>query len=976
MKREEASYQEDLLQFVPDATLLIDEAGLVIQANALAERLFGYPAGTMCGQPLAALVPERFRNRHLQHLCDYFQSPRLRPMEAGLRLWGLRRDGSEFAAQISLHPLPTPNGLRVLAAVRDVSDYWRLQQALEQANAELERQVDARSAELLAANAELRQQIAERLGAETALRETEVLYRQLVESQPSLICRFLPDTTLTFVNAAYASFFDRQPEQLLGQRFIEFLCAEEQAAVRAELAAFTPAAPSRQYEHKTVRADGVARWHLWNDFAFFDEQGRIVGCQSIGLDITERKQAEARLKTTNRALQLRSACNQALVKMTDETAFLDEICRLIVEVGGYRMAWVGLAEQDRLKTVRPVGQAGYEAGYLESIRITWADEERGQGPTGRAIRTGQPVVAQELLVDPNFAPWRAEALTRGYASSIALPLRQERGVLGALNIYAADAHAFAGEELRLLAELGDDVAYGLSALRERTERRRAEKALRQASAELAAVFEALPDLHFRLARDGTILDCLSGHDSVLYVPREHLLGRRVDQVLPPDLAARLHETIEQAIGTRSLASIEYALTVPAGEKIFEARVVPMLEGQAVALVRDITNRKRTEEALRRSEERFNLAMEATQDGLWDWNVQTGEVYYSPGYSLMLGYEPGELEGSVDAWIDLLDQNDRERVLRAKFDCIDNRASGFEVEFRMRAKDGSTKWILGRGKSVARDESNRATRMLGTHVDITERKRAEAEVTRLNDELERRVEARTAELAATLHELESYSYSVSHDLRAPLRAINGYAHLLLEAEQARMGEDGKALLGRVIANTNTMATLIDGILLYARVGRQPFAPAEVELDPLVRSVAGELAEAYPRAKILVGALPKVRGDLTMLRQIFSNLVGNALKFSSARQQPVVEVGTSADNGETIAYVRDNGVGFDMIYAGKLFGMFQRLHTDPAYPGTGIGLALVKRMVERQGGRIWAQSELDRGATFYFTIAPLGIDSSRS
>ena len=414
-----------LLQIAPDAMIVVDQSGQIVRANALAERLFGYPSGALAGQSLDILIPTRLRDLHHRHVADHFRNPHHRPMDTGPILWGLRRDGSEFAAQISLNPLPTPTGLHTLAAIRDVSGYRRIQQALEQTSADLEQQVAARNAELLQANAELRQRIAERAQAESALRETEALYRQLVENQPDLICQYLPDTTLTFVNAAYARFFGCQPEALIGKRFIEFLGVEEQAEVSAQLAAFTPTAPARQYEHKTLRADGVPCWHLWQDFAFFDQQGRITHFQSVGVDITGRKQIETQLQITNRALQLRSACNQALIHATDETALLNEVCRLVVEVGGYRLAWVGLAEQDEAQTVRPVEQAGYEAGYLEAIQIIWADEEHGQGPTGTAIRTGLPVVARNLLTDSYYAPWRAEALRRGYASSIALPLSRK-----------------------------------------------------------------------------------------------------------------------------------------------------------------------------------------------------------------------------------------------------------------------------------------------------------------------------------------------------------------------------------------------------------------------------------------------------------------------------------------------------------------------------------------------------------------------
>ncbi|MDS4039673.1 MAG: EAL domain-containing protein [Candidatus Competibacter sp.] len=289
---EVAQLESGLPHMESEAMLVVDPAGRIVRANALAECLFDYPPGTLAGQSLTILIPARLRDSHQLHVAKYFGNPHPRLMGASMSLWGLRRDGSEFAAEISLNPLSTPEGLRVLAAIRDASDYRRIQQSLEQATAELERQVAAHDAELLQANAELRQQIAERAQAETALREAEAQYRQLVENQPDLICRFLPDTTLTFVNAAYAGFFARQPEELIGQRFIEFLSAEQQAEVWEQLAAFTPAAPARQYEHQTLGADGVAHWHLWHNFAFFDDRGKVTGFQSVGVDITERKRAE------------------------------------------------------------------------------------------------------------------------------------------------------------------------------------------------------------------------------------------------------------------------------------------------------------------------------------------------------------------------------------------------------------------------------------------------------------------------------------------------------------------------------------------------------------------------------------------------------------------------------------------------------------------------------------------------------------
>lgn len=184
--------------------------------------------------------------------------------------------------------------------------------------------------------------------------------------------------------------------------------------------------------------------------------------------------AEAEHRRTNRAFRILSTVNRVLTRATEEVDLLREVCRIIVEAGGCRLAWVGFAGQDLEKTVRPVAQAGYEEGYLETLHITWADTERGRDPTGTAIRAGKPVIARHIPTDPSFAPWRAEATKRGYASSIALPLVAEGQTLGALNIYATEPDAFDAEEVRLLSELADDLAFGIVSLRTRAERQGAE----------------------------------------------------------------------------------------------------------------------------------------------------------------------------------------------------------------------------------------------------------------------------------------------------------------------------------------------------------------------------------------------------------------------------------------------------------------------------------------------------------------------
>jgi len=233
------------------------------------------------------------------------------------------------------------------------------------------------------------------------------------------------------------------------------------------------------------------------------------------------------------------------------------------------------------------------------------------------------------------------------------------------------------------------------------------------------------------------------------------------------------------------------------------------------------------------------------------------------------------------------------------------------------------------------------------------------------ELETRVSERTRELEAANKELESFSYSVSHDLRAPLRAVDGYARMLEEDYGPRLDDEGRRLLGVVRDSSRRMGELIDDLLAFSRLGRQELAKRPIDMTTLAREVIAKLA-AESRAQVHLAALPAAEADRALFRQVWVNLIGNALKYSGTREAARIEIGGSEAPGENLYWVRDNGVGFDMRYAGKLFGVFQRLHSADQFPGTGVGLAIVQRVVARHGGRVWAEGRLGEGAVFSFSL----------
>ena len=420
---------------------------------------------------------------------------------------------------------------------------------------------------------------------------------------------------------------------------------------------------------------------------------------------------------------------------------------------------------------------------------------------------------------------------------------------------------------------------------------------------------------------------------------------------------------------------EYRVTCKDGTvrtmEIFGAAIANSL----LVIFNDLTERKRAEDVLRESERRFRTVLE-TMSLLAVMLDRTGMITLCNDFLLELtGWKRDEVIGQD--WFTLFLPHEIQDSIKAEV-FLKGIAAGeipphFENEIVTRSGERRLiKW----NNSTLQDHVGAFVGVTSIGEDITDRKATEASLReseglyrQIAAEWEQRVNERTAQLESANKELEAFAYSVSHDLRAPLRAIEGFSGIVVEDYGERLDEEGRRLLGVIRANATRMSQLIDDLLVFSRTGRSELKRKRLDMEAMVRSVFAEVVgdpAARARIECKIGELPGAEGDPALVRQVWVNLLSNAVKFSGHEERAEIEVAGAHEGSQSVYHVRDNGVGFDMQYAGKLFGVFQRLHALDQFEGTGIGLALVQRIVARHGGRVWAQGAVGRGATFSFSL----------
>jgi signal transduction histidine kinase len=393
------------------------------------------------------------------------------------------------------------------------------------------------------------------------------------------------------------------------------------------------------------------------------------------------------------------------------------------------------------------------------------------------------------------------------------------------------------------------------------------------------------------------------------------------------------------------------------------RLVEAAEQLNAQLRLEIAERKQAEESLRVSENRFRALVMTGSDVVYRMSPDWSEMRQLDGRDFI-----ADTKMPSGAWLqEYIYAEDQAMVTAAIREAVRTKTT-FELEHRVRRADGTLGWTHSRAVPMF-DARGEVVEWFGAASDVSERRQAAEEIRQLNANLEKNVAERTAQLEAANEEMGAFSYSVSHDLRAPLRHVLGFAAMLQKDAGPSLSEKNLRLLATISQSANRMAALIDDLLAFSRLGRAELQKAEIDLDRLAHEVVNDfVAEIKPRIiSWEIQSLPAVRADRALLRMVLVNFISNAVKFTGKRAAPKIEIGCAPGGvNETVIFVRDNGAGFDPNYGQKLFGVFQRLHSQDEFEGTGIGLANIRRIIQRHGGRTWAEGVVGAGATFYFSL----------
>ncbi len=763
--------------------------------------------------------------------------------------------------------------------------------------------------------------ITERKQAEQALRESEKKYRTLIQKIQAAIVVHDADSQIITCNTKSQELLGLTEDQLLGKTAIDpdwhFLREDNSIMPPEEYPVNLVMATHQELRNYTVgvhRSDNEGDiWTLVNADPVFGDKEVINQVIVTFIDITDRKKTEEELRQSEeRFRRLAENARDVIYRMSLPDRKYEYVSPAAYSMFGYY--------PEEFYTNPELFQQLSHPNWHNYFEEQWINLLKGEMP---------PTYEYQIIHKSGEVRWL-----------------NQRNIL----VHSEDGSPIAIEGI----------------VTDITQRKQAEKDLRESEWRFREIFnnvldglyllEVTEDGRFRTIEVNPALERLTG------VPRSFSVGKTQEEIVGPEVAESVNEGYRHCVEAGHPIEGEKVLNLPTGKRYFHSILIPARDQagriyRIIGISRDITERKEAEQKLKL----LNFALNNVYHEAYLINEKGCFHYVNDESCRALGYSREELLTLNVA--DLDPDFPLERWSEHWNFIIEHGHMVFESHHKK--KDGQ---IYPVEISVNYFEYNGLGYNLALARDITDRKQAEEEIRQLNQELEQRVKERTSQLEAANKELEAFAYSVSHDLRAPLRGIDGFSQVLLEEYQGQIDKQGQNYLHRVRNAAQRMSQLIDDMLSLSRVSRIELSIQRVNLSAVVREISNSLFETQPERQVGFTIQDDiiVNGDRGLLRIVLENLIGNAWKFTSKQAKATIEFGMLQQEGKQVFFVRDNGAGFDMEYVEKLFGAFQRLHDSKEFSGTGVGLATVQRIVQRHGGRVWAEGEVDKGAIFYFTL----------
>jgi PAS domain S-box-containing protein len=759
-----------------------------------------------------------------------------------------------------------------------------------------------------------------------SVKRTEGSFRLLVESVSRYAIILLdPAGYISTWNAGAEKIKGYSAKEIIGKHISIFYTPEEAANGEPQNNLEKAARDGNlETEGLRVRKDGSQFWANVAFTALYGDNGELKGFAKVTHDISERKKFEEMQSRQERLT--RKKLTKSLKETSDYKYALDECCIIAIT--------------DNQGIIKHVNKNFCEISKYSETELI--------GKNHRIVNSGYH--SKEFMQNlwetiRNGNIWRGEIKNKAkdgsfyWVNTTIVPfLNEQNEPYQYVAIRSDITKRKKAEELKQQLE---------TRLKEQTEK-------------LYDVFDKMLDGFIMLDKDFRYTFANKKIGAMLGCDPASLIGQNVWDKFPDSINSATYHAFNKAMSAQQyISNIDFYAPLDLWQ---ENHIYPSSNGLSV-FIRDITVQKRAEQLLQRNEARFRRIFDSNMVGFIFWD-STGEISESNDRFLELtGYTRHDLNERKIRWKDITPPEYADLVME-KLDQlkVTDVTEPFEEEFVR--KDGTRTPVLIRAATIGKSNRGQGVAYI---MDITERKEAEKKMLLLNEELEERVKERTHELQLVNNELEAFSYSVSHDLRAPLRAISGFATILEEDHVTLLDKEGMRLLKKVQENAGKMGRLINDLLAFSRLGRKEINKSSVKMDVLINDVLREMEKATThKAEVKIEKLHPVMADYALIVQVMTNLISNAIKYSSKKENPVIKVSSYKKDNEIVYSVNDNGAGFEMEYVNKLFGVFQRLHRADEFEGTGVGLAIVQRIITKHGGKVWAEGEPDKGATFYFSL----------